>query len=600
MLSGASETTRKEQYMAYDATKMADWQISEAAEEKMKSIWQLQEELGLQKDEVIPYGRIGRLNFMKIMERMKDKPDGKYIEVTAITPTPLGEGKTTTSMGLVEGLGKRGKNVGGAIRQPSGGPTFNIKGSAAGGGNAQAIPLTEFSLGLTGDINNVVNAHNLAMVALTSRMQHERNYDDEALGKRGLKRIIVDSKNVQMGWVMDFCAQTLRHIIVGIGGKMDGFMMSSRFDIAVSSEVMAILSVANDLKDLRKRLGEITVAYDKKGNPVTTEDLEVAGAMTAFMRESINPTLLQTVEGQPVMVHAGPFANIAIGQSSIISDRIGLKLFDYNVTESGFAADIGFEKFWNVKCRISGLKPNVSVITATIRALKMHGGGPKVTPGVPLPDAYTKENLALVESGMPNLLHHIRTVKMSGMKPVVCINGFHTDTKDEITLVRRLAEAAGARVAVSQHWLKGGEGALELADAVIDACEEKADFQYLYPLDMPLRQRVETIAKNVYGADGVLWIPEAEEKAKKFEADPAKKDYYTMMVKTHLSLSHNPDLKGAPKGWVLPVRDVLVFSGAKFLCPVTGTISLMPGTSSDPAFRRIDVDTDTGAVKGLF
>ncbi len=393
--------------MAYDATVMTDWQISEAAEENMKSIWQLQEELGLEKDEVIPYGRIGRLNFMKIMERMKDKPDGKYIEVTAITPTPLGEGKTTTSMGLVEGLGKRGKNVGGAIRQPSGGPTFNIKGSAAGGGNAQAIPLTEFSLGLTGDINNVVNAHNLAMVALTSRMQHERNYDDEALAKRGLRRIIVDSKNVQMGWVMDFCAQTLRHIIIGIGGKMDGFMMSSRFDIAVSSEVMAILSVAKDLKDLRDRLGKITVAYDKKGDPVTTSDLEVAGAMCAFMRESINPTLLQTVEGQPVMVHAGPFANIAIGQSSIISDRLGLKLFDYNVTESGFAADIGFEKFWNVKCRISGLRPNVSVITATIRALKMHGGGPKVTPGVPLPDAYTKENIGLVEKGMPNLLHHI-------------------------------------------------------------------------------------------------------------------------------------------------------------------------------------------------
>lgn len=586
--------------MAYDATVMTDWQISEAAEENMKSIWQLQEELGLEKDEVIPYGRIGRLNFMKIMERMKDKPDGKYIEVTAITPTPLGEGKTTTSMGLVEGLGKRGKNVGGAIRQPSGGPTFNIKGSAAGGGNAQAIPLTEFSLGLTGDINNVVNAHNLAMVALTSRMQHERNYDDEALAKRGLRRIIVDSKNVQMGWVMDFCAQTLRHIIIGIGGKMDGFMMSSRFDIAVSSEVMAILSVAKDLKDLRDRLGKITVAYDKKGDPVTTSDLEVAGAMCAFMRESINPTLLQTVEGQPVMVHAGPFANIAIGQSSIISDRLGLKLFDYNVTESGFAADIGFEKFWNVKCRISGLRPNVSVITATIRALKMHGGGPKVTPGVPLPDAYTKENIGLVEKGMPNLLHHIRTVKMSGMKPVVCINGFHTDTKDEIALVRRLAEAEGARVAVSEHWLKGGDGALELADAVIDACEEKTTFQYLYPLEMPLRQRVETIAKNVYGADGVLWIPEAEEKAKKFEADPAMRDYYTMMVKTHLSLSHNPDLKGAPKGWTLPVRDILIFSGAKFLCPVTGTISLMPGTSSDPAFRRIDVDTDTARVKGLF
>lgn len=586
--------------MAYDATKMADWQISEAAEGHMKSIWQLQEELGLERDEVIPYGRIGRLNFMKIIERSKDKPDGKYIEVTAITPTPLGEGKTTTSMGLIEGLGKRGKNVGGAIRQPSGGPTMNIKGSAAGGGNAQAIPLTEFSLGLTGDINNIINAHNLAMVALTSRMQHERNYSDEELAKRSLRRIDVDSRNVQMGWIMDFCAQTLRNIIIGLGGKMDGFMMQSRFDIAVSSEIMAILSVARDLKDLRGRLGRITVAYDKNGKPVTADDLEVAGAMTAWMRESINPTLLQTVEGQPVMVHAGPFANIAVGQSSIIADRVGLKLFDYHVTESGFAADIGFEKFWNVKCRISGLKPNVSVVTATIRALKMHGGGPRVAPGLPLPAEYTKENLELLEKGIPNLLHHIRTVKTSGMKPVVCINSFHTDTKDEIALVRRFAEAEGARVAVSEHWLKGGDGALELADAVIDACEEKADFKFLYPLEMPLRERVDAIAKTVYGAAGVSWMPEAEAKAKKFEADPDKRDYYTMMVKTHLSLTHDPTIKGVPKGWILPVRDVLIFSGAKFLCPVTGAISLMPGTSSDPAFRRIDVDTDTGKVKGLF
>jgi methylenetetrahydrofolate dehydrogenase (NADP+) / methenyltetrahydrofolate cyclohydrolase / formyltetrahydrofolate synthetase len=586
--------------MAYDATKMADWEISEAAEENMKSIWQLQDEMGLEKDEMICYGRLGRLDYMKIFERLQNKPDGKYIEVTAITPTPLGEGKTTTSMGLVEGLGKRGKNVGAAIRQPSGGPTMNIKGSAAGGGNAQAIPLTEFSLGLTGDINNVVNAHNLAMVALTSRMQHQRNYTDEELAKRNIKRLDIDAKNVQMGWVIDFCAQTLRNIIIGIGGKMDGFTMQSRFDIAVSSEVMAILAVAKDLKDLRERLGRITICYDKRGNPITTSDLEVAGAMCAFMRESINPTLMQTVEGQPVMVHAGPFANIAIGQSSIISDKIGLKLFDYHVTESGFAADIGFEKFWNVKCRISGLKPNVSVITATIRALKMHGGGPKVSPGVPLPAQYIKEDLGLVEKGIVNLLHHIRTVKMSGMKPVVCINSFHTDTPDEIKLVRRLAEREGARVAVSEHWLRGGDGALELADAVTDACEEKSDFQFLYPLEMPFMQRVETIAKNVYGADGVLWVPEAEEKARKLMADPEKKDYYTMMVKTHLSLSHNPDLKGEPKGWILPVRDVLVFSGAKFLCPVTGAISLMPGTASNPAFRKIDVDTATGRVKGLF
>lgn len=579
---------------------MADWEINEAAERSMKSIWQFGQELGLERDEVIPSGKMGRLDFMKIMERLKDRPNGKYVEVTAITPTPLGEGKTTTTIGLLEGLGKRGMKVGGAIRQPSGGPTMNVKGSAAGGGNAQVVPLTEFSLGLTGDINNVMNAHNLAMVALTSRMQHERNYSDEELAKRRLRRLDIDSKNVQMGWVMDFCAQTLRNMIIGIGGKMDGFTMQSRFDIAVSSEVMAILSVANDLKDFRKRLGEITVAYTKTGQPVTTEDLEVAGAMCAFMRESINPTLLQTVEGQPVMVHAGPFANIAIGQSSVIADRVGLKLFDYHVTESGFAADIGFEKFWNVKCRISGLEPSVSVITTTIRALKMHGGGPRVAPGLPLAPEYAQENLDLLEKGMENLVHHIRTVKLSGMKPVVCINSYLSDTKEEVKLVRRYAEAEGARVAVSEHWLRGGEGALELADAVIDACNEKVDFRFLYPLEMPLRERVELIAKKVYGADGVLWIPEAEEKAKRLEADESKKAFYTMMVKTHLSLSHNPEWKGVPKGWTLPVRDILVYTGARFLCPVTGTISLMPGTSSDPSFRRIDVDTETGRVLGLF
>jgi len=586
--------------MPYDAVKMADWQISEAAEEHMKSIWDFQKELGLDKDEVIPYGRIGRLDFMKIINRLEKKPDGKYIEVTAITPTPLGEGKTTTSMGLIEGLGKRKKNVGGCIRQPSGGPTMNIKGSAAGGGNAQAIPLTEFSMGLTGDINAIMNAHNLAMVALNARMQHEANYTDEQLAKRGLRRLDVDPKNVEMGWVIDFCAQGLRNIIMGLGGKMDGFMMPYRFGIAVSSELMATLSIVRDLADLRDRLGKITVAYDKKGNPVTTSDLEVAGAMCAWMVPTINPTLLQTVEGQPVMVHAGPFANIAVGQSSIIADRIGLKMFDYHVTESGFGADIGFEKFWNVKCRFSGLIPNVSVITSTIRALKMHGGGPRVVAGLPLDPSYTKENLPLLEKGIANLAHHVGIVKEAGINPVVCINSFHTDTKDEITMLRKGAEQAGARVAVSSHWANGGDGALELADAVVDACNEKVNFKFLYPLEMPLRQRVETIAKKVYGASGVSWAPEAEAKAKRLEADPKFKDFATMMVKTHLSLTHDPANKGVPKGWTLPIRDVLVFSGAKFLCPCAGTISLMPGTSSDPAFRRVDVDVKTGRVKGLF
>jgi formate--tetrahydrofolate ligase len=587
--------------MAYDATKMKDWQIAEAAEENMPTPDEWRERLNLQKDEIIPYGRLCKLDFMKIIERLKGRPDGKYIEVTAITPTPLGEGKTTTTMGILEGLGKRGKNVGGCIRQPSGGPSMNIKGTAAGGGNALLIPMTEFSLGLTGDINDIMNAHNLAMVALTSRMQHERNYSDEELAKRTrMRRLNVDPTRVEMGWVMDFCAQSLRNIVIGLGGRMDGYPMQSRFGIAVSSELMAMLSIVTDLADLRKRMDEITVAFDRDDNPVTTKDLEVGGAMTAWMCNTINPTLMCTAEYQPCLVHAGPFANIAVGQSSIIADRIGLKMFDYHVTESGFAADIGFEKFWNVKCRLSGLKPHVSVLTTTIRALKMHGGGPKVVAGLPLPESYTKEDLGLLEKGIPNMLHHINTIRTSGINPVVCINAFHTDTKKEIAMVRKAAEAAGARCALSEHWLKGGDGALELAAAVMEACEEKNDFKFLYPMEMKLRERVDKIAKVVYGAGGVSWTPDAEAKAKMLEANSKYNEYATMMVKTHLSLTHDPVIKGVPNGWTLPIRDVLIYSGAKFLCPCAGTISLMPGTSSDPAFRRVDVDTKTGKVQGLF
>lgn len=587
--------------MAYNAVEMSDWQISEAAEENMPTPEEWREKINLQKDEILPMGRLCKLDFLKIIERLKDKPDGKYIEVTAITPTPLGEGKSTTSMGLMEGMGKRGLNVGGCLRQPSGGPTMNIKGTAAGGGNALLIPLTEFSMGLTGDINDIMNAHNLAMVALTARMQHERNYTDEQLQRlTKMRRLDVDPTRVEMGWIMDFCAQSLRNIVIGLGDRMDGFTMQSKFGIAVGSELMAILSIVRDLADLRERLDNITVAFDKRGNVVTTGDLEVGGAMTAWMRNTINPTLMSTAEYQPCMVHAGPFANIAVGQSSIIADRIGLKMFDYHVTESGFAADIGFEKFWNVKCRFSGLKPHVSVLTSTIRALKMHGGGPKVVAGLKLPEEYTKENLGLLEKGLPNMVHHINTIRASGINPVVCINAFHTDTKDEIAMVRKAAEEAGARCALSTHWADGGDGALELADTVKEACEEESEFKYLYPLEMKLRDRVEKIAKVVYGADSVSWTPDAETKAKMLEADSKYDDYATMMVKTHLSLTHDPAIKGVPKGWTLPIRDVLIYSGAKFLCPCAGAISLMPGTSSDPAFRRVDVDTKTGKVQGIF
>ncbi len=587
--------------MAYDVSKMKDWQISEAAEENMPSPEEWRDKLGLEKEEMNIMGRLSKLDFLNIMNRLQNRPDGKYIEVTAITPTPLGEGKSTTSVGLMEGLGKRGKNVGGALRQPSGGPTMNIKGSAAGGGNAILIPMTEFSLGLTGDINDIMNAHNMAMVALTSRMQHERNYSPEKIEKlSGIPALNIDPTRVEMNWIIDYCAQALRKIVIGLGGRMNGYTMESGFNIAVSSECMAILSIATNLADLRKRLNEITIAFNKDGKPVTTGDLQVGGAMTAWMRNTINPTLMSTAEYQPCMVHAGPFANIAVGQSSIIADRIGLKMFDYHVTESGFAADIGFEKFWNVKCRNSGLKPHVSVLTATIRALKMHGGGPKVTPGLALPEEYTKENLELLDKGMENMIHLIQVIRKSGMNPVVCVNCFPTDTEAEINLVKKRAEEAGARCAKSTHFMDGGDGALELADAVIDACEEESKFDYLYSLDKKLRERVDIIAREVYGADGVDWAPEAEKKAKMLEDDPKYNDYATMMVKTHLSLSHEPTWKGVPKGWRLPVRDVLIYSGSKFLCPMAGTIPLMPGTSSNPAYTKVDVDTETGKVTGLF
>jgi len=587
--------------MKLDPTKMKDWEVAEAAEQNMKPVSQLADEMGLQGDELIPMGhQLAKVDYLKALARLKDAPEANYIDVTAITPTPLGEGKTTTAIGLIQGLGKIDKRVVGAIRQPSGGPTFNIKGSAAGGGLAQCIPLTPFSIRLTGDIDSITNAHNLAMVALTSRMQHERNYDDARLAKSNLTRIDIDPESVQMKWAMDFCAQSLRNIRIGRGGKMDGFEMDSGFQITVSSEVMAILAVATDLRDMRERMAKIVVAYNKKGNEVTAADLGVDGAMTAWMVDAINPNLLQTIEGQPVFVHAGPFANIAIGQSSIIADMIGTKLADYHVTESGFGADIGFEKFWNLKCRMSGLTPNAVVIVATIRALKMHGGGPTVKPGVPLTEEYTTENLGLVEKGCENLIACIEIVKKSGVRPVVCVNSFYTDTKAEIELVRKVAEQNGALAAVSEHWLKGGEGAVELAEAVVQACEEKNDFKFLFELETPLRQRIELIAKEVYGADGVSYSDEALEKAKALEADPVSKTLGTCMVKTHLSLSHDADLKGRPTGWTLPIRDILVYKGAGFIVPVSGTIKLMPGTASNPAFRRIDVDVDTGKVQGLF
>ncbi len=584
-----------------DPTTMKDWQIAEAAEENMKPLYQLARDLGLAYGELLPVGeKLAKLDYQKILERLRFAPTGRYIDVTAITPTPLGEGKTTTTIGLVQGLGKLGKRVVGCIRQPSSGPTFNIKGSAAGGGLSQCIPMVPFSIRLTGDVECVTNAHNLAMVALTARMQHEHNYDDERLAKIGLKRLNIDPENIQIKWAIDYCAQALRNITIGKGGKLDGLEMESGAQISVSSEVMAILAVSKNLRDLRERMAKIVVAYDKNGKEVTTADLEVDGAMTAWMVDALNPNLVQTIEGQPILVHAGPFANIAIGQSSIIADLVATKLSDFVVTESGFAADIGFEKFWNLKCRMSGLKPHAVVIVATIRALKMHGGGPSVKPGKALAPEYTQENLPLLEKGCENLIAHIDIVRKSGIRPIVCINKFYTDTDAELQLVRRIAEDYGAEAAVSDHWLNGGDGAIELAEKVAAVAQEEKDFQYLYDLEMPHKQRIETIATEIYGAKGVTYTDKALQRLKQIDSNPDLRQLGTCMVKTHLSLSHDPDLKGRPTGWELPIRDVMVYEGAGYVVPIAGDIKLLPGTGSDPAYRRIDVDVKTGKVTGMF
>ncbi len=588
--------------MKIDPTKMSDWQIAEAAENNLTPIAEIARSLGIQDDELSQYGTFyGKIDAGRILGRL-DRPGvrhAKYINVTAINPTPLGEGKTTTTMGLVEGLGKLGLNPIATIRQPSGGPTFNIKGSASGGGLAQCLPLSPLSLGLTGDIDAITNANNLCMTALTARMQHEQNYDDARLAKSNLTRLDIDPTQINMRWAIDFCAQSLRNITIGKGGKLDGYEMDSGFYITVASEVMAILAVSRDLADMRQRMGKIVVAWSRSGKPVTTRDLEVDGSMTAWMLRAINPTLMQTLEGQPVLVHAGPFANIAIGQSSVIADRLGSLLGDYLVTESGFGADIGFEKFWNIKCRTSQMTPDAAVIVATVRALKSHGGGPAVKPGAKLDEAYTRENLALVEAGCDNLRAHIETVRKAGVTPVVCLNAFYTDTQAEQQIVKRLADETGALFAVSNHWLKGGEGAIELAEAVVEAAKKPNTFKFLYSLEDPVETRIEKIAKEVYGADGVSYSEVATAKLKQIVSNSDVASLPICMAKTQYSLSHDPLLRNRPKGWTLPVQDFLTYSGAGFIVPVAGDIKLMPGTASDPAFRRIDVDTATGKVTGL-
>ena len=577
----------------------SDLEIAQAA--KLKPITEIAESLGLTEDDLDLHGKYKAKVHLEVLERFKDRPNGKYIDVTAITPTPLGEGKTVTTIGLSQGLNHIGKKVLTIIRQPSQGPTFGIKGGAAGGGYSQVVPMEDFNLHLTGDIHAVGAAHNLLAAAIDARIMHEDRLSDQQLADMGLKRLDIDPYTITWNRVVDVNDRALRRVIVGLGTKWDGRPRESGFDITVASEVMAILALTTGLSDLRERLGRIVIGTDKKRNPVTAEDLGVAGAMTVLMKEALMPNLMQTLEQSAAIVHAGPFANIAHGNSSIISDMIGLKLVSngYLVTESGFGADCGMEKFFNIKCRYSGLIPNCVVMAATVRALKMHGGGPRVVAGRPLDPAYETENLELLEKGLDNLKANIAIAKQFGVPVVVAVNRFTADTDAEIEMVRQAALDAGAEDSVESNvWAKGGEGGAALAEAVAKACEKPSKFQFLYPLDIPIKDKIEAIATKVYGADGVDYSAEAESKIRLY----AKLGYDKLplnMAKTHLSLSHDPAWKGVPKNYNVPIRDIRASVGAGFLYPLLGEMRTMPGLPSRPVFMDVDID-ETGKTLGLF
>ncbi len=614
--------------------------IEIAQEARLKPITQVAEEVGLLPEELELHGNYKAKVLLDVLERLKDVPNGKYIDVTAITPTPLGEGKSTTMVGLSQALGAHlGKRVFTCIRQPSQGPTFGIKGGAAGGGYSQVVPMEEFNLHLTGDIHAITAANNLLAAAIDARIFHEsKQPDDEKLfnalcpadkqGKRRFSpsmirrlqklgihktdpneltaeekarfaRLDIDPNSITWRRVVDTNDRFLREIEIGLGPE-EQMPRRTGYDITVASEIMAILALTTDLADMRARMGKIVIGTSRKGEAITAEDLGVAGAMTVLMKDAIKPTLMQTLEGTPVFVHAGPFANIAHGQNSIIADRIALKLADYVVTESGFGADIGMEKFFDIKCRYSGLVPQVVVMVATVRALKMHGGGPKVVAGRPLAQAYTEENLDLLRAGLPNLQHHIRNAKKYGINVVVAVNSFATDTPAEVDLVRQAAVEAGAEDAVvCTHWMDGGKGAVALAEAVIKAAEKPTHFKFLYDLNLSIKEKIEIICKEIYGADGVEYLPEAEEKIALYTRLGFDK-LPLCMAKTHLSLSHDPELKGEPKGFVVPIRDIRASVGAGFLYPLLGTMRTMPGLPTRPVFYDVDLDLETGRVVGLF
>jgi len=562
----------------------SDLEIAQAAE--MRPIVEIAQGLGIEEDELDLYGRWKAKVHLSLLERLKDRPSGKYIDVTAITPTPLGEGKTVTTIGVSQALGVLGKRVVTCIRQPSLGPVFGIKGGAAGGGHSQVVPMEDFNLHLTGDVHAVSITNNLLAAMIDAHLKHGN-------------RLNIDARTISWRRVIDLNDKWgVYNIVSGLGGERR-VPRETGFDISVASEVMAILALATSLKDLRQRLARIIVAETYNGEPVTAEDLKAAGAMCVLMKDALMPNLMQTLENTPVFVHAGPFANIAHGNSSIIADQMALKLADYVVTESGFGADCGMEKFLNIKCRVSGLVPNCVVIVATVRALKMHGGIGTVRPGKALPKELIEENLPALEKGCENLAKHIENARLFGVPVVVAVNRFTEDTDREVELIREKAVAAGAEGAyLSEVWAKGGEGGTELAEAVAAACEKTNDFKFLYPDDMSIKEKIETIATEVYGADGVDYDRVAERKIETFTKWGLDK-LPICMAKTHLSLSHDSNLKGRPRGFRVPVRDIRPSAGAGFLYPVLGTFSTMPGLPSTPAAVNVDIGED-GKVVGLF
>jgi formyltetrahydrofolate synthetase len=616
----------------------ADIDIAQAA--TLKPISQVAEEMGLLPSELELYGDYKAKVKLEVLDRFANVPDGKYIDVTAITPTPLGEGKTTTTVGLSQALGAHlGQRVVTCIRQPSQGPTFGIKGGAAGGGYSQVIPMEEFNLHLTGDIHAISAANNLLAAAIDTRMFHESSQSDKALfdrlcptDKKGRRhfavgmqgrlrklgitsndpetlspeersrfaRLDIDPATITWRRGLDLNDRMLRGITIGQGPEEKNFEIKTNFYITVASELMAILALTTSLADMRERIGRIVIGVSHQGEPITADDLGCAGALTVLMKDTIKPNLMQTLEGTPVFVHAGPFANIAHGNSSIIADRIALKLADYVVTESGFGSDMGMEKFFDIKCRTSGRVPNAVVLVATVRALKMHGGGPKVTAGAPLAPEYVDENLDLLARGTANMLAHIRIARRFGVPVVVAINRFPTDTAAELELIRKVAIAEDGVVdaVVCENYMKGGAGAVELGKAVMKAAEQPSKFQFLYELDRPIKEKIEIIARDVYGADGVDYSPLAEERI----AEYTRLGYDKLpicMAKTHLSLSHDAALKGVPTGFRVPIRDVSASIGAGFLYPLLGTMSTMPGLPTRPAYYDIDIDLETGRILGL-